>query len=452
MRETITKILATISKILAALVLLAVVAGATFGVGYLVINRSSYTPPAIGEPDFSGIAAQDIPTNTAPEPIAMPSSDRLVLVDATHRNSFRKSEVAILLSKVGSRGANVEFLGDFRTTDVANRLSLLEESLRRADALLVILPRDAYTDDEAELVARFVRKGGRLLLISDPTRVHQINSLSERFGVNFQPDYLFNQHENDLNFQHIFVREFQPEELTSGVNAVALYTTGSIQSSGAGIAFTGANTESSLGVSGAGLSPIAWGDSRNVLSVGDLTFMIPPHNMALDNDQLVSNIADFLTTSSRQFVIGDFPHFYRSGSGPSVDIIVGQPALLESGTAFKNGLSEYGVSANLSTAEDFSRDTVFLGLHEDALRVAGYLQAAGVRIDDSLSGPFGDGLALEGAAVVVLDRNRDRHVLIVLADTPDMLNEAVGHLLDGQYRQDQVNDFVSVMSSAKESK
>ena len=441
------------TKLLASLGLLILFAAIAFGVGYLIFDRSGYDPPTTARAEVSPAGPQDIPNNSARQPIAASSPDAgVVLVDSAHRNSFRESELATLLSEVAGRGAAVEFLGDFRSTEAAKRLELFDESLRRANALVVILPRDPYTDAEADQVESFVRKGGKLLLVSDPTRTQQINSLAERFGLNFQPDYLFNQHENDLNFQHIFVRDFQPEEITSGVNAVALYTAGSIQTSGPGIAFTDASTESSLQVSGAGMSPIAWGNSRNVLAVADFTFMIPPHNSALDNDQLMSNIADYLTSGSREYALSDFPHFFRNGSGQDVDVVVGQPSLLASGTTVKNGLSEYGIASGLVPSEDFGRDTVFLGLHEDALRVAGYLQAAGIRVDDSLSGPFGDGFALEGAAIAVLDRNRDRHVLIILADTPDTLAKAVDRLLDGQYRQDQVNDFASVSSFATESK
>ncbi len=441
------------TKLLASLGLLIVFAAIAFGVGYLIFDRSGYDPPDTARADVSPAGRPDIPNNSARQPIAASSSDvGVVLVDSAHRNSFRESELATLLSEVAGRGAAVEYLGDFRSTEAAKRLELFDESLRRANALVVILPRDPYTDAEADQVESFVRKGGKLLLVSDPTRTQQINSLAERFGLNFQPDYLFNQHENDLNFQHIFVRDFQPEEITSGVNAVALYTAGSIQTSGPGIAFTDASTESSLQVSGAGLSPIAWGNSRNVLAVADFTFMIPPHNSALDNDQLMSNIADYLTSGSREYALSDFPYFFRNGSGQNVDVVVGQPSLLASGTTVKNGLSEFGIASGLVPSEDFGRDTVFLGLHEDALRVAGYLQAAGIRVDDSLSGPFGGGFALEGAAIAVLDRNRDRHVLIILADTPDTLAKAVDRLLDGQYRQDQVNDFASVSSFATESK
>lgn len=440
------------TKLLGVLGLLIVFAGLAFGGGYLIFHQTSYDPPAKAEVAFPDTTVRDLPANPAREHLAAVSPGTLMVVDATHRNSYRQSEISALLSRVSSRGAVVEYIGDFRTTEAAKRVSLLEESLRRADALLVILPRDAYTAAEADLVERFVRKGGKLLLISDPTRIHQMNSLAERFGVNFQPDYLFNQHEYDLNFQHIFVRQFQPDEITSGVSSIALYSAGSIQTSGSGIAFTDGLTESSVSPSGVGLSPIAWGDSRNVLAVGDFTFLIPPHNAALDNDQLLSNIADFVTASSREFVLSDFPSFFRGGSNQGVEVVVGQASLFSSGTAVKNRLSESGIVSELTTVEDFSRDTVFLGLHEDAQRVGGYLQTAGIRVDDSLSGPFGADLGLESAAVAVLDQSSDRHILILLADTPETLSKAVGSLFDGKYRQDLVNDFASVTSFATESK
>ena len=132
--------------------------------------------------------------------------------------------------------------------------------------------------------------------------------------------------------------------------------------------------------------------------------------------------------------------------------MVGQASLFGSGTAVKNGLSENGIVSKLTTVEDFSSDTVFLGLHDDAQRVGGYLQTAGIRVDDSLSGPFGEDLVLEGTAVAVLDRSSGRHILILLADTPETLSKAVAGLFDGNYRQDLVNDFASVTSFATESK
>ena len=94
--------------------------------------------------------------------------------------------------------------------------------------------------------------------------------------------------------------------------------------------------------------------------------------------------------------------------------------------------------------EDVSRDMVFLGLYEDALQVSQYLQVAGVRVDDTLGTPFAPDLDLEGTSVIVLDQNQDRYVLVILADTPETLTDAVTSLIVGEYRGDLVSDFVGV--------
>ncbi len=297
-----------------------------------------------------------------------------------------------------------------------------------------------------------MRKGGKLLLISDPTRPQRINGLAERFGMEFQPDYLYNVAEYDLNFQHVYVRDFLPDELTTGLDAVVLYTAGSIRSAGFGVAFTDAATKSSVVGSTGNLNPIVRGNDRNVVSISDLTFLIPPHNAVLDNDRLVSNIADYLTSSEREYDLADFPHFYNRGPNDSVDILVGQPAVLNAGVAIRNGLSEFGLSSHLSSqlkdSEDISRDTVFVGLYEDAPQMGRYLQASGIFVDDTLETPYAPGLALSGTAITALARTQDRYVLVILADAPETLSDAVEQLLTGDFRNSLVSDYAGVTSSS----
>ena len=329
-------------------------------------------------------------------------------------------------------------------TKRVSAVSFLEEKLRRADSLLVILPRLAYSEAETALVERFVEKGGKLLLVSDPTRPQQINTLAARFGLEFRPDYLYNVAEYDLSFRNIIVREFQPDELTVGVDAITLYAAGSIRSSGPGLAFAGADTESSVLETSEKLYPIAGGDSRNVLAVADFTFMVPPQNSLLDNDRLISNIADFLTSSERKYELADFPHFYEAGSENGTDILLGRESLWDIGIRTKNGLADYQISSEIRGVEDLSRETVFLGLYEDALPMSRYLQAVGVRIGDTLGTPFAPDLDPDGTSVTVLDQNQDRHVLVVLADSPWTLDGAVNRLLDGEFRGDLVTNFVGV--------
>lgn len=438
MRTTLNRYLLPLAVLVAGAIVAFVVAWAVF---YRV---GTYDAPPLVSLDYT---AQPAYPKSGPQPwLPLPSAESsgVVVFDAGHANDTSAPELATFTSLVTDRGYSAEFLGDFRLLAAGDRSSLLAARLRVADALVVPVPRTAYSAEEINLVEQFVRKGGRLILISDPNRNTRINTLAARFGVQFQPDYLYNQIENDRNFQHVVVRQFQPDELTSGLDTIALYAPGSIRSAGAPVAYADANTRSSLTDEPGALYPMAWGSSKDVLALADLTFMIPPYDDTGDNQRLLSNMADFLTTGSRTFDLADFPHFFRSGSGGSAQIILGRPELLSIGSGLRDSLAEASVAAELQGAEDVSADMVFLGLHEDASQVAQYLQAAGVRVDTGIGLPFGTELEFEKTAVTVLDREGDRYVLIVLADTPEVLEKAVERLSSGAFRSDLVTDRVGV--------
>ena len=49
---------------------------------------------------------------------------------------------------------------------------------------------------------------------------------------------------------------------------------------------------------------------------------------------------------------------------------------------------------------------------------------------------------------MLLHRDLDRHVLVVLADTPDGLAEAVDSLFSGEFRRDLISDSVGLRNSS----
>ena len=151
-----------------------------------------------------------------------------------------------------------------------------------------------------------------------------------------------------------------------------------------------------------------------------------------------------MTAGEREYDLADFPHFYERGQDGGVDILLGSPSLWDMGLVMRNGLSNLGFSSRMSEAEDPSRDTVFLGLYADARQVSQYLQAAGIRVGDTLGTPFAPDLELAGTSITVLDRSGDRDVVMVLADGPESLYGAVGSLLLGEFRAELVSDFVGM--------
>ncbi len=429
---------------LLALALLPIFAVATFAAGYFFFYQGSYDPPPSVNIPFEQITSPAVAPVAATASSVTQVQEGLVLVDDLHLNSFTESEISTLISMVANRGYDIEVIESSSTVDGQTMLQMLEQRLRRATSFAVMLPRTSYSEEEINLVQQFVDKGGKLLLVSDPTRPNRINALAKRFGVEFQPDYLYNTVEYDLNFRHIFVRDFQPAPLTSGLDSIVLYVAGSIRSSGPGIAVSDTNTKSSLGETAESFYPIALGSTSNVLAIADFTFVVPPYNSLLSNNRLLSNVTDYLTDGQREFDLADFPYFYEPSLEDSIDIVLGQPSLWNIGLEMRTGLSDYGLSSRISGEEDLSRNTVFLGLYEDSRAVSQYLQAAGISADDVLSLPFAPELDREDTSITLLHRDRDRYVLVVLADKPAVLSEALGSLFSGTFRSHLVNDYLGL--------
>ena len=443
---------------LALFLILPVVAAVAFAVAYFVFYRGGYEPPPAAEPPLEQVSTTWLAPRESAEPPPGELRRGLLLVDAQHYNSFTESELVSFTSRVAERGFDVEFLGNLRySRESAHRpihLAQLTDRLRKADSLAVILPHIPFTQAEADVVERFVQKGGKLLLVSDPGRSHNINALAKRFRVEFQTDYLYNTQENDTNFRRILIRDFLPDQLTAGLETITLDYASSVQSAGDSLAFTSANTKSSLLQAVGTYSPMAWGDNRNVLALADFTFMVPINDSLLDNGRLVSNIADYLTDSDREYHLSDYPYFYGSPSNSppeggntrgDVDILMGQPDLLSTGLQVKTALAGHQLNAQVVAAEDTSRDAIFLGLYEDAPQVAQYLQVAGIRVDDTLGAAFASDIPLESSAVMVLAQSQGRDMLIMLADTQANLDGAVARLVSGEFRQDLASDFVALL-------
>ncbi len=421
------------------LLLLPGFAVAFFLAAYFSFYQGSYTPPYAPDIAFERLkTVPEAPVGFADQPVFSgnpigTTARGALLIDTGHSNAFNQQEIVTLLSRVSDRGYSVEFIANAE-------ISQMEEKLRQADAFIVISPQNPYHRGEADLVVDFVGRGGKVLLVADPGRPNKLNSLSERLGISFQPDYLYNLAEYDTNFQEFFVRDFQADAITSGIDELVFYYAGSIESTGPALALTDGNTYSSIEERIVPRSPLTIGAHRNVLAVHDLTFMIPPYNSVQDNDRLIANIADFLTESERQYRLTDFPRFLEG----EVDILLGKPDLFELGAQMKQLLAERGIVAEIRGLEGGSRDLVFLGLYEHNAGIARYLDAAGVRIGDTLTAPFTPGIPLEDTSAILLHRSGDRDVLVILADSSNGLGAMLDQLESGEFRNRLADDFAGV--------
>jgi hypothetical protein len=270
--------------------------------------------------------------------------------------------------------------------------------MQHAQALAIISPGFDWAPDEIQLAQRFVDKGGRLLLVTDPSRyeviydewgyyigldadVPHINDLASRFGFVFQDDYLYNTVENEGNFRNIILTDFADEQLTGGLERLVFSAAHSITSEEPALLTASGETRSSISERVEDLTVGLLAADGAVLALGDLTFMTEPNNAVSDNDQFVANIADFLSGAQRRYELSDFPHFF----GDEVHLVyAGAPRLdgdlVQEGSALQARLAEHGKTLTVRAEEDEASDTLFLGLYEQAEEVEPYLTAAQVTL------------------------------------------------------------------------
>ncbi len=283
-----------------------------------------YSPPPSEMPSYEHIVIPPAPSAKFSDNVS-DNISKTVLIDLAHDNNLDIDELNVLTLRLVSRGLTIEFLkekgelekkllgkeeeekvGEEEEEKVGEEENLeeeqLEEELPVADVFIVVCPQEEFSKDDRETVDEFVNNGGKLLLIADPTRRGEMNSLSIRFRLIFEPDYLYNLKEYDANYRNIFITEFKENEITNDLKKVAFYTAGSISSANSSIALVDENTFSSLIETRTKLSPIALANESRVLAIYDLTFITEPYNGILDNNQLISNIADWLASPTEEKV------------------------------------------------------------------------------------------------------------------------------------------------------
>ena len=405
----------------------------------LLPDEGDYDPPPAIRAPVEDIVLDTIRVSGFEEsPAQRPG---VMAVDAAHLNDFSESELAVLFSRVSDRGYTVEMVGEAGFISGETRKELLRDALRRAHSLVIVLPGLPYSDEETHMVQQFAEKGGRVMLLADPTRRSEINGIAKKFGLTFQEGFLYNVSEHDLNYRNVFLRDFADDPLTAGLEELVLYTAGSIDA-GDPVITTDPNTYSSMVERTSPFSPVVKAADGGVLALADLTFFTSPRNTMVDNARFIANVADFLTTGERTFTAADFPHYF----GESVDIIVSRSSILDAGTELKVFLESAEIDSTLRGSEDLLSDTVLLGLYEDASIASRYLNQAGVGISDVIRTPVTPDILASGTGLMVLSQDdRGRRVLVLLADSDITLFSLVIGLETGGFRTGLSGDDIAVL-------
>ena len=95
-------------------------------------------------------------------------------------------------------------------------------------------------------------------------------------------------------------------------------------------------------------------------------------------------------------------------------------------------------------SEDFTQDTLYLGLYQNASDVAQYLEVTGIRVGDSLRTPFTPDIDKEDTGLMLFHQGPDRNVLVILGDSEDSIADVVKQLGSNAFQAGLVSDFVGV--------
>lgn len=139
------------------------------------------------------------------------------------------------------------------------------------------------------------KEAGKLLLIAEVTRIFMssMNTLSREFGIVFTEGYLYNLDENYGNYRDIIVTSFADGPVMKGLKKLVFYTATCIKGKASSLANTTQTTIYSESERSANYTVIAI--NKNVLAVGDFTFITEPFCYVEDNYKLITNIVKFLT-------------------------------------------------------------------------------------------------------------------------------------------------------------
>ena len=405
---------------------------AFFGRGLLYF-RGVYNAPDVPTSQAESVAERSQPQQVAP---IVGDGNQVVLIDFSHLNKFSDEEMTTLFGRITAAGGRVELILPFQDED-------LEFRLRSASAFVVLANQATYRLDELIILEKFVRDGGRLLIVGDPTRitfVNAINSIAGHFGIIYEDDYIYNLVENDGNYLNVILRDFADHPITEGVNEIVVRAAHSIRAAEGGLVFGDENTYSSLRETPGDVTAVVITTDGNVLALPDLTFLTGPYNTFSDNDRFIDNIVAFLLNGERQYNLLDFPYFYEG----TVELVFPDSQFLSESFAvladLRSALADIGLEAH-------QEDNLLPG--EQALIVAQYseldsslrdmLAAAGVNVNS-----VGDNINLrdigelnrsDSVLFQLIKLENGQYQLFILADDAEALERGTTILLEGNLEE-----------------
>jgi hypothetical protein len=334
-------------------------------------------------PDYAKFTIPQ-PTFSTPAALSANSSSQRISVvfDMSHGNRFSLTEIDPLINSLLKMGTEVQ---------VNENQASLESLLKDANAYVVIAPATEHSEENIRAIHAFIERGGKLLVIADPTRtsgdfyfdveksVTAANMLLDRYGIAFLTSYVYHITHNEGNFRNVFIQPGEKSDLTKKITAMVFYGTHSLIGNQMVVLKAEESALSSANDRGGGLPVAMLTKAGNVLAMGDMNFMTTPFNQVADNNQLVLNLVEFLAGQARPRTLADFPDLFTR------PIVVLENSELTFDQEYLDTMSELQVSmlarelpVTIDTVVESGRDVIVIGLYPPSELVQPYTLPSGI--------------------------------------------------------------------------
>lgn len=430
---------------------------------------------AVATPDYQALeVSQPVLSTPSAMTVSQASISKAnIIFDFSHGNYYNISDIDPMTSFLTNLGVS------FSLSDSS---LMLEAQLKNATAYVVIAPTLTFARYEVQAIEKFVERGGKLLVIADPTRnidpytayyysstsvttsVDVVNLLLANYRITFSEDYLYNVVHNEGNFRNIIFNDFTSSTVTEGLDEVVFYGTHSIRSEGEALITGDADTVSSITDKDGSLSPVV-SSGDGVLALGDLSFMTFPYNQVSDNQKLIENIVKFLLQGTTQPSLATIPYLFThpitiyQDPGSVVD-----NTMLKTYATVQRTLKNLNYSYTLSNEVDKGNDVILLALYPPSKDIQPFLEKYEIEFSNeviptqipitekkatptayaSLNDSYGNSwyaqptqipnqdvitipdlgkFPTNGTGIILFSSNEDQNVLVLMAASTDALSE-----------------------------
>ncbi|UWG46762.1 putative secreted protein [Halanaeroarchaeum sp. HSR-CO] len=312
-----------IGKRLGVVVVIALLVGAGLSMplhgGQLTTSDDSFSVPT-HQPD--AILATE-PAETGSIAVDADGESKHVVVDVGHANDIERASLAPMIEALTSSDHSVSF---YR----GERQATLNDTLRTADAFVVVSPEEPYTAAQRAGLEAFADAGGRVLLAGEPpsqgsalssllgmssmqSSPAPMTGLASSFGFAFGDAYVYNLESYDVNYRNVFATPTDTAAIGTEAGQVTVHEATTVQG-GTPLLTTSDSTKLSS-TRAADTYPVA---ARNdsVVTLGDASLLDREWVQRGDNEVFVSAVLEFLVSGDKDPGAPTSPDS-PSSSGPS---------------------------------------------------------------------------------------------------------------------------------------